>query len=76
MGLQKLMTHKITFDYDPASSHNVLHCLTSLAVRGLEELKFVEKKLKECSHFELKQNLKKIDADGFDFLLYFVSQFT
>jgi hypothetical protein len=46
-----------------------------LACKGLEELRFVEKKLKECNVNELKANLKKIDHNGFDFLLYFVKCF-
>lgn len=37
---------------------------------------FVEKKLKESSITELRVNLKKIDQNGFDFLLYFVKNFT
>jgi hypothetical protein len=36
----------------------------------------VESKLKEASINELRVNLKKIDQAGFDFLLYFVKNFT
>ena len=47
-----------------------------MACKGLDEIKFVEKKLKECNVGELKSNLKKIDHNGFDFLLYFLKCFT
>jgi len=36
---------------------------------------FVQKKLKNSSINELRINLKKIDINGFDFLLYFVKNF-
>lgn len=36
----------------------------------------MESKLKEASINELRVNLKKIDQAGFDFLLYFVKNFT
>lgn len=49
IGLQKLLTKKITFEVEPSSGNTILHCLSILACRGLEELKFVEKKLKECN---------------------------
>jgi hypothetical protein len=35
----------------------------------------VEKKLKECNQSELKANVKKVDHNGFDFLLFFVKNF-
>lgn len=76
IGLQRLLTGKITFEIEPSSGSSILHCLSSLACRGLEELKFVEKKLKECNQNELKSNIKKIDHNGFDFLLLFVKNFT
>lgn len=76
IGLQRLLTEKITFEIESSSGSSILHCLSSLACRGLEELKFVEKKLKECSQGELKTNLKTIDHNGFDFLLYFLKNFT
>jgi hypothetical protein len=50
--------------------------LSNLACRGLEEMRFVERKLKECSQGELKANVKKVDHCGFDFLLYLVKNFT
>lgn len=76
IGLQKLLTGKITFEVEPSSGNTILHCLSSLACKGLEELRFVEKKLKECNQSELKSNLKKIDHQGFDFLLFFVKSFS
>lgn len=36
----------------------------------------MERKLKECSQSELKSNIKKIDHNGFDFLLFFIKNFT
>lgn len=39
-------------------------------------MNFVEKKLKEATVNDLRVNLKKIDQSGFEFLLYFVKNFT
>jgi hypothetical protein len=74
--VQKLLTGKISFEPEPSSASNILHCLGSLACKGHDEIKFVEKKLRECSTNELKTHLRKIDHNGFDFLLYFLKSFT
>lgn len=39
-------------------------------------MNFVQAKLREASINDLRINLKKIDIAGFDFLLYFVKNFT
>jgi hypothetical protein len=38
-------------------------------------MNFVQKKLKSATVNELRINLKKVDINGFDFLLYFVKNF-
>ncbi len=38
-------------------------------------MNFVQKKFKNASVNELRINLKKVDINGFDFLLYFVKNF-
>lgn len=53
-----------------------MHRLSNLACKGIDEIVFVEAKLKEATVNDLRINLKKIDQSGFDFLLYFVKNFT
>lgn len=53
-----------------------MHRLSNLACKGLEEMNFVEAKFKEATLNDLRINLKKVDQAGFDFLLYFVKNFT
>ena len=53
-----------------------MHRLSNLACKGIEEMEFVEKKLRESAVNDLRINLKNFDQSGFDFLLYFVKNFT
>jgi hypothetical protein len=52
-----------------------MHCLSNIACKGNDEMNFVQKKFKNASVNELRINLKKVDINGFDFLLYFVKNF-
>lgn len=49
-----------------------MHCLSHLACKGSEEMRFVLHKFKEALAADLKIHLKKLDNNGFDFFLYFV----
>lgn len=76
IGFQKLLTERISFDIESAEGSTILHRLSNLACKGIDEIIFVEAKLKEATVNDLRINLKKIDQAGFDFLLYFVKNFT
>ena len=76
IGFQKLLTGKINFDIESGDGSTIMHRLSNLACKGISEMTFVEGKLKEAGTSDLRINLKKIDQNGFDFLLYFVKNFT
>lgn len=75
IGVKILLPERIDFEIESSSGYSIMHCLSNIACKGSEEMNFVQKKLKNASVNELRINLKKVDINGFDFLLYFVKNF-
>jgi hypothetical protein len=75
IGVKILLPDKIDFELESSNGYSILHCLSNIACKGNEEIVFVQKKLKSASTNEFRVNLKKVDINGFDFLLYFVKNF-
>lgn len=76
MGMKMLLTSKVSLSYESSSGMTILHYLSRVASKSCEGIEFVIDRLSQLDKTSLKENLKRVDVNGFEFILYFVRDFT
>ena len=56
--------------------HSYIYYLTKIGCLGHEQLSFIFDKLVQTDEKILRAELKKVDANGFQFLIYLIKKFT
>ena len=75
VGIQ-LLLRDIPFDMQPGRISSYIYYLTKIACLGWKEMQFVLQKLQQTDERVLRVELRKVDANGFEFLIYLVKKFT
>lgn len=60
----------------PTRNNNYVYYLTNIACLGWKEMEWVYQKLMATEDRVLRVELKKIDINGFEFLIYLIKKFT
>ena len=76
MGIQLLLT-EIPFElHPPTRNNNYVYYLTNISCLGWKEMQFVYDKLVSTDEKLLRVELKKVDINGFELLIYLIKKFT
>ena len=70
-----MLLRDIPFDLSPVRS-SYIYYLTKIGCQGEYQLQFVYSKLLQTDEKILRNEVRKVDMNGFQFLIYFVKKFT
>jgi hypothetical protein len=76
MGMQ-LLLREIPFDlHPPTRNNNYVYYLTNIACLGWQEMEFTHSVLLRTDERLLREELRKVDINGFEFLIFLIKRFT